>query len=260
MNVCVLVMEGTNNEAETMHCLLRVGLRPSLVHVRELTLGSRHLKEFQGLVIPGGFSAGDYVRSGAIFASYLRSMIMELRRYIDRGHPVLGICNGFQILVELGFLPDFGNGKLSTQTVGLAMNSSARFECRTIRLRRENNNLFTHSLDPEKKDFELPVAHAEGRFVAPREVWQQVVDTDQVAFRYVGTDGDPVGYPQNPNGSLDNIAGLSNPAGNVLGMMPHPERAFYWYQASSWTRRKSKQGYGPGYTIFQGMADYIKER
>jgi len=257
MNVCVLVMEGTNNEAETMHCLMKVGLRPVLVHVGELLSGGHRLKEFQGLVIPGGFSAGDYVRGGAIFASYLRAIITDLRWFIDAGHPVLGICNGFQILVELGLLPEIENDKIPSQKAALTRNGSARFECRTVRLRRENDNLFTRSLKPGEL-LELPVAHAEGRFVAPKEVWQEMVATDQVAFRYIGASDGPAGYPYNPNGSLDDIAGVTNRAGNLLGMMPHPERAFYWYQGASWTRRGSNRGPGQGHAIFQGMADYLK--
>ncbi len=256
MNVCVLVMEGTNNEAETMHALSQVGLKPHLVHVGDLLARKSRLTEFQGLVIPGGFSAGDYVRSGAIFASYLRSLLPELQRFIADGYPVLGICNGFQILVELGILP---GGEDAIPRVALARNASARFECRTVQVRRENDNLFTRGLKPGEI-IELPVAHAEGRFLAPPEVWEKLVERKQVAFRYVGADGARAEYPYNPNGSLDDIAALTNQQGNVFGMMPHPERAFYWYQGASWTRRGKTSGYGPGYAIFRGMADYSAGR
>ncbi|HBR10378.1 TPA: phosphoribosylformylglycinamidine synthase I [Candidatus Acetothermia bacterium] len=268
MDICVLVMEGTNNEAETSHCLTAVGLTPHIVTVRELITHKYSLHQFKGLVIPGGFSAGDYVRSGAIFAAYLRPLLADLRSFITNGWPVLGICNGFQILVELGVLPDCKDSKETPEpTAILTRNSSARFECRTVLLRCEQTNLFTRGLK-QGEILELPAAHAEGRFVASAKILEEITTTGQVAFRYVGppctiTVHGPSAtaeYPYNPNGSLSDIAGLGNQQGNVLGIMPHPERAFYWYQQAGWTRRQKEQRHGSGYALFAGMAAYLQER
>ncbi|MCI2424761.1 phosphoribosylformylglycinamidine synthase I [Candidatus Acetothermia bacterium] len=259
MDICVLVMEGTNNEAETSHSLAAVGLTPHIVIIRELIAGKYSLHQFNGLVIPGGFSAGDYVRSGAIFAAYLRPLLPDLRSLIADGWPVLGICNGFQILVELGVLPDCKeNDETPGPTAILTRNSSARFECRAVSLRCEQINLFTRGLK-RGEIIELPAAHAEGRFVTSTKILEEITTTGQVAFRYVGP-SIPAEYPYNPNGSLDDIAGLVNRQGNVLGIMPHPERAFYWYQQASWPRQQEVHHYGPGYPFFAGMAAYIKER
>lgn len=259
MDICVVVMEGTNNEAETSHCLAAVGLTPHIVTVRELIAHRYSLHQFNGLVIPGGFSAGDYVRSGAIFAAYLRPLLTDLRSFIADGWPVLGICNGFQILVELGVLPDCNGSKENpVPTAILTRNSSARFECRAVSLRCERTTLFTRGLK-QGEILEMPAAHAEGRFVTSTKILEEITATGQVAFRYVGPSA-AAEYPYNPNGSLHDIAGLGNKQGNVLGIMPHPERAFYWYQQADWPRRQEEQRYGSGYALFAGMAAYLQER
>ncbi len=256
MDICVLVMEGTNNEAETSLCLTAVGLTPHIITVRELIDQKYSLRQFTGLVIPGGFSAGDYVRSGAIFAAYLKPLLAELQRFITDGWPVLGICNGFQILVELGILPDCNESPEPTAI--LTRNNSARFECRTVSLRCEQTNLFTRGLT-QGEILKMPAAHAEGRFVTSTKILEEITTTGQIAFRYVGPTS-PAIYPYNPNGSLSDIAGLMNRQGNVLGIMPHPERVFYWYQQADWTRQRKEQRYGPGYALFAGMAAYLRER
>lgn len=163
------------------------------------------------LLIPGGFSYGDYLRSGAI-ASY--SPIMQsVQNFADSGKPVLGICNGFQILLETGLLPG-----------AMLHNKSLRYVCKYVNIRTENTNtLFTRNLK-KGQVLEIPVAHGEGNYYIDDDGLKRLQDNNQVAFRYCDANGN-VTEAANFNGSRDNIAGITNEAGNVLGMMPHPERA-----------------------------------
>ncbi len=161
IKVCILRIEGTNCEQETYDAFLELGAQPELVHLTELT--PETLFDYQCLMIPGGFSSGDYVRAGAIFASRIKSKLFSaLKEYIKMGYPVGGICNGFQILVELGVLPRLSDHPKAC----LATNDSARFECRPTLLKLENHCAFTQNLDINAI-YEIPSAHAEGKFVSP---------------------------------------------------------------------------------------------
>lgn len=161
------------------------------------------LPPVDAVILPGGFSYGDYLRCGAMAA---RSRVMEdIRAFAQKGGPVLGICNGFQILCEAGLLPG-----------ALVQNISRRFVCRTVRLSVQGKETpFTKGLQGER--LSLPVAHAEGRYIAEEETLQRLEDNGQIIFRYI--------EGSNPNGALRDIAGICSEAGNVVGLMPHPERA-----------------------------------
>ncbi|MCI1914434.1 MAG: phosphoribosylformylglycinamidine synthase subunit PurQ [Bifidobacteriaceae bacterium] len=162
------------------------------------------LSGFDAVLIPGGFSYGDYLRCGAI--ARFSPVMNEVRRFADEGKPVFGTCNGFQILCEAGLLPG-----------ALLRNTSLRFVCETAQIEVANNaTRFTSKYDPDQL-LRLPVAHAEGRYTVTAEELEQLKANNQIAFRYA--------KGHNPNGSVDDIAGVTNKAGNVLGMMPHPERA-----------------------------------
>jgi phosphoribosylformylglycinamidine synthase len=186
----------------------------------------------------------------------------QLIRFVEDGYPIGGICNGFQVLVELGLLPAFDAIMSKTPQVALTVNDSAKFECRPTLLKHENkgNCVFTGKI-PENEILLMPSAHAEGKIIFPlgeqERHLQRLIDNDQIVFRYVDPDGNYAGYPWNPNGSIYNIAGICNPEGNVFGMMPHPERIFYKYLHPDWTRGNLKSG---GRVIFESVLDYIKKQ
>jgi phosphoribosylformylglycinamidine synthase len=222
----LLVMEGTNCEDEAFRSFSESGFDPKKVHVNELDHTA--LEDFDAVYLPGGFSAGDYVRAGSLFASRLMaSKSAELARFIDEGKPVIGVCNGFQILAESGLIPDVSHhGK---REVALASNISNRFECRLIYIRNVGRNrmLSEVAMDPTP----VPVAHGEGRVVfSDKSIIEEMKQRGQILFAYSDPDGNTAGYPWNPNGSEENIAGMTNEEGNVIGLMPHPERLYYGYQ------------------------------
>jgi phosphoribosylformylglycinamidine synthase I len=231
--VLILHAPGTNRDREAALACELAGGEAEIVHVNQLLGGERSLAAFAMLVLPGGFSYGDDLGAGRLWSSDLIHRLWEdVDAFISAGKPVLGICNGFQALVKAGFLP--GGGLESVVT--LTHNTSGRFECRWVVLQPIENSrcLWTEDL-PEP--IYCPVAHGEGRFVArcdeTREaLWQRGL----VALRYVSPSGGPARYPHNPNGSVDGIAGICNAAGNVLGLMPHPEDHVFPLQHPKWTR------------------------
>jgi phosphoribosylformylglycinamidine synthase len=268
--VCILIIEGTNCEEETFQAFRRSGASPEIVHLKQL-LGqdtsaeeTRKLSDYHVLVLPGGFSSGDYVRAGAILAARIKSrMEKELVEFIDEGKPVLGICNGFQILVELGVLPAIHSSMSRYPTASLGWNDSGRFECRPTLLENWSKGkcIFTRKLELGHV-IQAPTAHAEGKFMLPRhqetELLDALKDNDQIVFRYVDAEGQIAGYPWNPNGSLFNIAGICSSEGNVFGMMPHPERTYFGFQQADWTRKASDNG--DGRAVFESVMDYVTKK
>lgn len=260
VRVCVLRIEGTNCEDEMYEAFNMVGASPEKVHLKQLTGQSpselkRDVEDYDILAFPGGFSAGDYVRAGAIFAARIRSAIgPQIRRFVESEKPVLGVCNGFQILVELGLLPALDDVMSPEPTAALYTNDSARFECRPTLLRNDNRGkcIFASEI-PKKKVLMIPSAHAEGKLLSmdPRFV-DRLEENDQIVFRYVGENGEDAEYPWNPNGSPSDIAGICNPAGNVLGMMPHPERVLTRFTHSDWTRGYDSEE-GDGLCLFRSV-------
>ncbi len=222
----ILRMEGTNNEEEAFYSLKRSGFNSQYIHVSEI--GKKRLEDYDLLFIPGGFSAGDYIRAGSIFAARLLPYMHDLERFIDSGKILIGVCNGFQVLSELGLLPDT-DGKKNRNMV-LAVNNSNRFECRYTYVRyTSKNRIFKKYFSG--KIFQVPVAHMEGKVIFDSDkTLDGVLDNDQMLFQYTNEDGTDSSYPWNPNGSVMDIAALSNRTGNVIGLMPHPERVYYNYQ------------------------------
>ncbi len=245
-------MEGTNCEEESFIAFKEVGFKPEYLHINLLTPGK--LEEYDVLFIPGGFSSGDYVRAGAIFAARLKARVWnDIKRFVDDGKPVMGVCNGFQVLIELGLLPGT-DGISEVPQAALAVNESNRFECRWVYLRKVRDTIFTKNTADM---ITLPVAHAEGRFIADRKTIETMEEQGQVVFRYVAPDGSKPEYPWNPNGSVNDIAAIVNSYGNVFGIMPHPERAFFWYQHPDWTRNPRDEG--DGRSIFTSLFKEVIE-
>lgn len=264
VKVCVLRIEGTNCEDEMADAFSLVGADAEKVHLKQL-IGKapaelkRNIEDYDILALPGGFSAGDYVRAGAIFAARMKSSLgPQLKRFVEDERPVLGVCNGFQILVELGLLPAFETAMSPVPTAALYTNDSGRFECRPAVLRNDNKGkcMFTSSIQKGKLMM-IPVAHAEGKLMSQDpDFISRLEDNDQIVFRYVCEDGSKAKYPWNPNGSESDIAGICNPAGNVMGMMPHPERVMTRFTHPDWTRGYSGEE-GDGMQIFRSVMEKI---
>jgi phosphoribosylformylglycinamidine synthase len=270
IKVCILRMEGTNCEQETFDAFQRLGAKPEFVHLKQLeghdipSSQRRRLDGYHILLLPGGFSAGDYIRAGAIFASRIKAAAGDdLVRFIEEGKAVGGFCNGFQIMVELGILPGLSGTMTPHPEAVLHANDSGHFECRPTLLRAVNAGKCPWTSGIREGEVRLfPVAHAEGNLILPSEkMYKQLFDSDQVVFRYCDTDGNmDAGYPFNPNGSRHNIAGICNPLGNVFGMMPHPERVFFRHTHPDWYRRKISRDEGDGRAIFESILGYVEER
>ncbi|MBI4878608.1 MAG: phosphoribosylformylglycinamidine synthase I [Planctomycetes bacterium] len=230
----VLRAAGTNCDLETAFALESCGARAERVHVNRLLGGQAALDACDALVIPGGFSYGDDIAAGKVLAvellHHLRDPILAL---VERGGLVLGICNGFQVLVKMGMLPGIA-APIGVQEAALTDNDSSRYEDRRVRLVSVAERCVF--CGPGER-IELPLAHAEGKYV-PRDaaLHRAVVAGGHVALRYVAADGGAPSYPENPNGSIDHVAGLVDRTGRVLGLMPHPERALLRVHHPAWTR------------------------
>ena len=250
--VCVLRVAGTNCDMETMWAFEKAGAEAERLHVNRLAEKRKLLGTFQILAIPGGFSYGDDIAAGKVQAVELMHRLGdEVREFVASDKLVIGICNGFQVLAKTGLLP---GGKSKKQTVTLAANDSNRFEDRWVYLRVETSR--SVFISPGQTIY-LPVAHGEGKFIPRTDaVLEELRGRGQIVFRYVSAaDGKPT-YPENPNGSVDDIAGISDPTGRILGMMPHPERHVESWHHPRWTREGLKR-HGDGFQVFQNAVHYF---
>ena len=230
----VLVGFGINAEGELAQALQLGGAKAEFVHFNSLMAdGGATLENYQLLALPGGFSFGDDIQSGRVLANKFRFKLNEpLKKFIDAGKPVFGICNGFQTLVQLGALPGFENWE---RRMTLMRNASGRFENRWVHLRTEDSACKYSAGLPI---LSMPVRHGEGRVLfASDEDKKKMEENKQIVFRYSNLAGEKADdYPANPNGSVDAIAGVCNPSGNVMGLMPHPECHLYYTQSPNWTK------------------------
>lgn len=240
----VLRTAGTNCDRETEHALTQAGFQARRIHVYRLMETPGQLREAQFLVIPGGFSYGDDVSAGKILANQMLHRLGEpLNEFVAAGKLVLGICNGFQVMLKSGLLPWAQvQPESAGRDVTLAWNDSGRFEDRWVHLRCDTDKC---AFLPAGEMISLPIAHGEGKFVpASDDVLARLRDGGQIAMRYVTADGQSGGYPANPNGSIDDVAGLCDPSGRVMGLMPHPERFVEVTHHPQWTRGGIKRADG----------------
>jgi len=271
IHIGILQIEGTNCEQESYDAFKQLNTNPEFVHLKQLLHvdttqdEKRNLTDFHCIMIPGGFSAGDYIRAGAIFAARIKSKLgTDLKNYVKDGFPIMGICNGFQVLIELGLLPATDQIMSPVPQACLHRNDSNRFECRPSLLKHVNKGTCTFTKNIAQDDIRLiPSAHAEGKLMFnssnQKKIIQQLEENDQIVFKYVNPDGHYAGYPWNPNGSLENIAGICNRDGNVFGMMPHPERVFHRITHHNWPETGLTPEWGDGQAVFSSIISYLEK-
>ena len=250
--VLVLRAAGTNCDVETAYAFKIAGAEIESVYIDELE--HRKLTAYQIIALSGGFTYGDDIAAGKILANEIKYKFRDkFLEFIEQGNLIIGICNGFQVLVKCGILPAF-DGSFEAQSVSLISNDSERFEDRWVHLKvHSDRSIFTKGM---KSIITLPVAHAEGKFVVKDDdILKQI--RKHIVFQYVDKKGNEAGYPFNPNGSTLNIAGITDQTGRILGLMPHPERHISFLQHPNHTREKL-EGPGDGLRIFENAVDYFK--
>lgn len=267
--VLVLRAPGTNCDLETAFAFERCGAQADQVHLFRLLEEPRLADDYQVLCIPGGFSYGDDVGAGVIFASQLRNRLADsLHNFMQQDKLILGICNGFQVLLKAGILPDGQAGwpprDDQPAAATLTWNNNGKYTARWVHLRTAgSDSIFLRGID----DVELPIAHAEGKIeVRSPDVLDRWREQRQIALCYARpvenrAAGEelhgPLPFPENPNGSVANIAGLCDPTGRVLGLMPHPERFLFATQHPQWTRRPRTSDEGAGQQLFRNAVEYF---
>ncbi len=261
--VLILRTAGTNCDTETDVAFQLAGAETELVHIQNLISGKVDLTDYQILAIPGGFSYGDDISAGILLAIEMKYKLRDsLHQFVADNKLIIGICNGFQVLVRTGLLPGLENGKSEdstdiTQQTTLAMNTSAKFECRWVELETQQSPcIFTKDIKPH---LYLPVAHAEGRFTAPNNVLDELESNRQIVLRYTSNteSSDNTEYPHNPNGSDADIAGICDTTGRIFGLMPHPERFLTKWNHPRWTREDLPDE-GDGLAIFKNAVKYAQ--
>lgn len=250
--VLVVRAAGTNCDVETAYAFAVAGGDAERVYIDEIE--TTDISKYQIIAVPGGFTYGDDIAAGKILANEIKYMLQDkFTDFIQKDKLIIGICNGFQVLVKAGILPAFDN-YFEEQSVSLVANDSERFEDRWVYLKvNSGRSVFTKN---SKSVITLPVAHAEGKFVVKDEDVEKKIER-HIIFRYVDKQGNEAGYPCNPNGSFMNIAGITDPSGRVLGLMPHPERHISYFQHPNHTRDKVDEP-GDGWYIFKNAINYFK--
>jgi len=262
VRVIVLRTAGTNCDYETEFAFKDSGARVDSLHINKLFSGEIKLEDYHILAIPGGFTYGDDIESGRILANELKARLGDdIKKFIKDKKLIIGICNGFQVLVKAGILPGPSNKeeekeKEFEQKAALTNNDEGKFEDRWTHLKVNGKSVWTKGL---KEIVYFPIAHAEGKFLLKdKEVLEKLKKNGQIAFRYCTEDGTKPDYPQNPNGSVFDIAGITDKTGRILGLMPHPERHYLFVQHPKWTRMKKAAKLGDGAKIFENGVEYVK--
>jgi phosphoribosylformylglycinamidine synthase len=255
VKVLILRTAGTNCDCETQHAFEKAGAGAERVHINRIVEGQRRLEDYQILAVPGGFSYGDDLGAGRVLANELLSRAKEhFASFAEKDHLIIGICNGFQILVKMNLLPGF-DGIEAEQSATLTTNDSGKFEDRWVYMRADSDK---SPFIRRGEGVYLPVAHGEGKFLTrDRSTLKKIQDLDQIVFRYVTKEGGKPEYPDNPNGSYDDIAGICDTTGRILGMMPHPERYVRREQHPRWTRGNASDT-PDGLRIIENAVKYFK--
>jgi len=274
VNVVVLTGYGLNCDNETAYGFELAGAKSHRIHINSLIDGSVSLEDYQIMAFGGGFSWGDDHGAGVIQALRMRTNIgSQINDFVERGNLIIGICNGFQTLVNMGLLPGFDTSSAQAddrgQAVALTYNDCGNFRDAWVKMktRPESSCIFTRGL----KEMELPVRHGEGKFIADDDTVDRLFENNQVVLQYTRDDGETAQgeYPFNPNGSLKDIAGICDATGRIFGLMPHPEGYNHWTNHPDWTRWKetlkrsgeqAPQGLTPGIQIFKNGVDYLRGR
>jgi len=245
----ILRAPGTNCDQETAFAFQQAGAETSLVHIGQLIRHEQKLEDYQIMVVPGGFTYGDDLGAGRVLANEIRLKLGDdIERFVARGSLILGICNGFQVLVKAGVLP----GRASGHRLTLTTNDSGRFECRWVYLSANSQSrcVFTRGMER----LYLPVAHGEGKVVADADA----INGLDVALYYTDEQGNrQAGYPHNPNGSMADIAGICDSTGRIFALMPHPERHIRPSQHPKWPRQEAGNR-GNGFKIFRNAVEWVK--
>lgn len=272
MNPKALIITGygINCEEETAKSFAISGAKPEIIHVNDLIENPKKLDDCQILAFPGGFSYGDDTGSGNALANKIRNNLEdEIISFAQKDKLIIGICNGFQILANLGLVPAT-NGDYGQRQAALMWNLTARYECRWVTIKNTSKKcIWTRGIDV----LHIPVAHGEGNFYADPSILKNIKDHDQIVFKYAKHDGSPANqeYPFNPNGATGDIAGICDPSGRILGLMPHPERFFSFTNENSWPMKKEKilresinskkpfalPQHGEGLKIFENAVKYF---
>lgn len=247
----ILRTAGTNCDMETAFALKSSGSEVDLLHINVLKKNKKLLSKYHILAIPGGFTYGDDIASGKILANEIKySLRKEILEFISKGKLVIGICNGFQVLVKMGILPNTNGGSSFDIESTLCLNDSGKFIDKWVDLKKNHGKddicIWTKDL-PE--NISVPIAHAEGKFIPKNNtVLKSLVKNKQIIFSYV----------RNPNGSIEDIAGICDPTGRVLGLMPHPERHITYLQNPNW-RRGISDDMGIGIEIFKNGVKFARK-
>ena len=267
VNVLILAGYGLNCYNETAHAFTLAGAKAQLVHMNTLIHGEARLEDFQIMVFIGGFSWADDYGAGVIQAVRLKTNVgQRILDFVDRGNLILGICNGFQALVNFGLLPGFDQD-YTRRSIALTYNDCGNFRDQWVHLKTNPASacVFTRGIDAA----EFPVRHGEGKFYADEATLARLLADNQVALQYARPDGNPADgrFPYNPNGSLHDIAGICDPTGRIFGLMPHPEAYHHWTNHPDWTRTREaarRQGRSPaesptvGIRMLQNAVDYAR--
>jgi phosphoribosylformylglycinamidine synthase I len=246
----ILRAPGTNCDVETAFAFEQAGAEVASAHVNELVRKDKRISDHQILVFPGGFTYGDDISAGKILANEIKLKLGDdIQRFVGNGGLILGICNGFQVLVKAGILPQPDD---ASQKLTLSNNDSSRFECRWVYLSVDKKSpcVFTKGID----SLYLPIAHGEGKVMAEPKALKGL----KVVLRYADEKGNvSADYPDNPNGSADSIAGICDDSGRIFALMPHPERFLRWTQHPRWFREANRQ-WGDGFGIFKNAVEWVK--